>query len=144
MVATLGAGFFLFHKTSFTRSTMLLPVTAMPSHTNSPRSFLSALISALSLSTNHLAFFLRVFRMLSAMSASTRSTAAVPAASVSAASPAACFFLRRPIVHHGHSCRLLRTHIIHVVDATQELIVQRYLLPSYKSIRVMIAFNSSS
>ena len=53
----------------------------------------------------------------------------VPAASVSAASPAACFFLRRPVVHHGHSCRLLRAHIAHVVEATQELNAQRYLLP---------------
>ena len=44
-------------------------------------------------------------------------------------SPAACFFLRRPVVHHGHSCRLLRAHIAHVVEATQELNAQRYLLP---------------
>ena len=38
-------------------------------------------------------------------------------------------FLRRPIVHHGHSCRLLGVYIVHVVVATQELITQRYLLP---------------
>ena len=52
-----------------------------------------------------------LFRTLSAMTASTRSTAAVPAASVSAASLAVCFFLCRPVLHHGHSCRLLRAHI---------------------------------
>ena len=63
-----GTSLFLFHRTSFTRSTMLLPVTAMPSNTNSTPSFLSALGSALSLSTNHLAFlhrgFCRRYRLL--------------------------------------------------------------------------------
>ena len=53
---------------------MLLPVTAMPSHTNSPQLVFSALVSALRLSTNRLAFFLRVFGTLSLISASTRST----------------------------------------------------------------------
>ncbi|KAI0219379.1 hypothetical protein LSAT2_029069 [Lamellibrachia satsuma] len=43
---------------------------------------------------------------LSAISASTRSTAADPA------TPAASFFLRRPVVHNGHSCRLLRAYIL--------------------------------
>ena len=38
-------------------------------------------------------------------------------------------FLRRPVVHHGHSCRLLRAYTVHVVVANQELIVHRYLLP---------------
>ena len=74
-------------------------------------------------------FLLRVFGTLSVISASTRSIADDPAASVSAASPAACFFLRRPVVHYSRSCRLLRAYIVHVVIATQELVVQRYLLP---------------
>ena len=39
------------------------------------------------------------------------------------------FFLRRPVVHHGHSCRLLRAYMVHVFVATRELIMQRYLLP---------------
>ena len=39
------------------------------------------------------------------------------------------FFLRHPVVHHGHSCRLLRVYIVQVVVATQALITQRYLLP---------------
>ena len=39
------------------------------------------------------------------------------------------FFLIRPVVHHGHSCRLLRVYIVYVVVAIQSLITQRYLLP---------------
>ena len=108
---------------------MLIPVTAMQSHKNSSRSFHSALVSALSQSTNHLAFFLRVFGILSAMSVCTRSTTADPAASVSAASPTARSYLRWPVVHQGHSYRLLRAYIVDVIVATQELIVQCYLLP---------------
>ena len=41
----------------------------------------------------------------------------------------ATFLFATPVVHRGHSCRLLRAYIVHVVVATQELIVQRYLLP---------------
>ena len=87
------------------------------------------MVSVLCLSTNRLAFFIRVFRRLSAISATTRPKAADHAASVSPASSEARFFLRRHVVHHGHLCRLLRAYIFHVVVAAQELIIQRYLLP---------------